>query len=495
MKKILSPEPKISPLFLKNISLTSNTVDDAARFRQHADDVIAQWRERRQIQTALNAQGHRYKVHYQLVSGTQQICSIQLDPVQPNHSGFRLDYSPAKVSAKTRELLQQHLNALFLTDYGEVMRNARIVALELAVDISNVSFANLLIAEKRKRSSSLYGQFMDQGGNIEKIHLGAERSDGQIRIFDHTKAPDDVEGKDTKVPGILRTRVEATLIPRIKAPISTPPSSTPNATGAVNGTLDGKSKLRAGIYLRELDLLRNPFDRVQLFSLSAADTLRNDYRWQIFLRCCERIGAQAALPLLPDKKRCIYLNRFSQGRFAGGSQTIYGKACVLRSTIWVSSRNRRSRICKLTMPLSLSTSATHPCRHAIDKIDKTNGHGRCGSAPLTVGTTNPSRKKTQNNFVLGHLRPGGGGEYPGRRPIMGMLTVCCCALFPVKRKKGYGFCAAKPVQQRWPAVSIAGPAAIGIVLRNPTKGTGIRIWTGCRRLDVRTVRFNSENAD
>src|ERR1019366_6508917 len=119
-----------------------------------------------------------------------------------------------------------------LTDYGEVMRNARIVALELAVDITNVSFANLLIAEKRKRSSSVYGQFMDQGGNIEKIHLGAERSDGQIRIFDHTTALDELGEKDAKATDILRTRVEATLIPRIEAPISAPSTPSPNATNA-----------------------------------------------------------------------------------------------------------------------------------------------------------------------------------------------------------------------------------------------------------------------
>ncbi len=224
MKKILSSEPEISPLFLKNISLTSNTVGNATLFRQHADDVIAQCRERGQIQMALNVQGHRYKVNYQLVHGAEQICTIQLDPVQPNHSAFRLEYSPAQVSSKGRELLQQHLNALFLTDYGEVMRNARIVAVELAVDITNVGFANLLMAEKRKRSSSVYGQFMGQGGNIEKIHLGAERSDGQIRIFDYTKALDEVGEKDAKATRILRTRVEATLIPRIKAPISAPPS-------------------------------------------------------------------------------------------------------------------------------------------------------------------------------------------------------------------------------------------------------------------------------
>jgi hypothetical protein len=315
MKKILSLEPEISPLFLNNISLTSNTVGDAARFRQHADEVIAQWRERGQIQMALNVQGHRYKVNYQLVNGTRQICSIQLDPVQPNHSAFRLDYSPAQVNAENRELLQQHLNALFLTDYGEVMRDARIVTLELAVDIKHVSFANLLIAEKRKRSSSVHGQFMDQGGNIEKIHLGAARSDGQIRIFDHSRVLDEAGKKDAKATAILRTRVEATLIPIIEASISAPPSPAPNATNAAHGTLEGKTKLRSGIYLRELELLRNPFDRVQLFSLSAADALRKDYRWQIFLRCCERIGAQAALALLPDKKRGAYLRRFSQGAF------------------------------------------------------------------------------------------------------------------------------------------------------------------------------------
>ena len=315
MKKILSSDPEISRLFIKYISLTSNTVGDAARFRQHADEVIAQWRERGQIQTALNGQGHRYKVNYQLIDGMQQICSIQLDPVQPNHSSFRLDYSPAQVSAKSRELLQQHLNALFLTDYGEVMRNAKIVAAELAVDITHVSFANLLIAEKRKRSSSVYGQFMDQGGNIDKIHLGAERSDGQIRIFDHTRVLDETGEKDSKAAGISRMRVEATLIPRVTALISALPSPTPNTTNATHGTAEGKSKLRSGIYLHELDLLKNPFDRVQLFSLSAADTLRKDYRWQIFLRCCERIGAQAALALLPDKKHCAYLKRFSQGAF------------------------------------------------------------------------------------------------------------------------------------------------------------------------------------
>lgn len=315
MKKILSPEPEISPLFLNNISLTSNAMGDAARFRQHADNVIAQWRERGQIQTALNVQGHRYKVNYQLVHGTQQFCSIQIDPVQPNHSAFRLDYSPAQVSAKSRELLQQHLNALFLTDYGEVMRNARIGTVELAVDIKHVSFANLIVAEKRRRSSSVYGAFMDQGGNIEKIHLSAARSDGQIRIFDHTKALHEAAEQDSKATGILRTRVEAALIPRITTPISFPPSATPNATNATHGTVEGKTKLRSGIYLRELDLLRNPFDRVQLFSLSAVDALRKDYRWQIFLRCCERIGAQAALALLPDKKRCAYLRRMSQGAF------------------------------------------------------------------------------------------------------------------------------------------------------------------------------------
>src|ERR1035438_140699 len=258
MKKILLPEPAISPLFLEYISLTSNTVGDVTRFRQHADEVIAQWRERGQIQMALNVQGHRYKVSYQLVHGTEQICSIQLDPVQPNHSTFRLDYSPAHVSAKSRELLQQHLNALFLTDYGEVMRNAKIVTLELAVNITHVSFANLLIAEKRKRSSSVHGQFMDQGGNIEKIDLGAARSDGQIRIFDHTKAPDKTGEKDSKATGISRTRVEATLIPRIEASISAPPSPAPNATNAAHDTLEGKTKLRSGIYLRELELLRNP---------------------------------------------------------------------------------------------------------------------------------------------------------------------------------------------------------------------------------------------
>ena len=236
MKKILLPDPEISPLFLKTISLTCNVVGDAAQFRQHADEVIAQWRERGQIQMALNVQGHRYKVNYQLVHGTEQICSIQLDPVQTNHSGFRLDYSPAQVNAKSRELLQQHLNALFLTNYGEVMRNARIVALELAVDIAHVSFANLLIAEKRKRSSSVYGQFMDQGGNIEKIHLGAERSDGQIRIFDYTGTLDETGEKDAKAAGILRTRVEATLIPRVKALISSPASPTPHATDATHGT-------------------------------------------------------------------------------------------------------------------------------------------------------------------------------------------------------------------------------------------------------------------
>jgi len=315
MKKILSPEPAISPLFLKNISLTSNTVGDAARFRQHADAVIAQWRERGQIHTAQNVQGHRYKVSYQLVHGTQQICAIQLDPVQPNHSGFRLDYSPAHVSSQSRQLLQQHLNALFLTDYGEVMRNAKLVAVELAVDISNVSFANLVVAEKRKRSSSVYGQFMDQGGNIESLQLGAARSDGQIRIVDHTRVLDETGGKNAKASDILRMRVEATLIPRIDTSKATPPSATPSATKSAHGTTGAKSKLRSGVYLRELDLLRNPFDRVQLFSLSAADALRKDYRWQIFLRCCERIGAQAALALLPDKKRAVYLRRFSQGAF------------------------------------------------------------------------------------------------------------------------------------------------------------------------------------
>lgn len=315
MKKILSPEPEIAPLFLNNICLTSNAVGDAARFRQHVDEVIAQWRERGQIQMALKVQGHRYQVNYQLLSGTRQICSIQLDPVQPNHSAFRLDYSPAQVSAKGRDLLRQHLNALFLTDYGEAMGSARIVTAELAVDITYVSFANLIVAEKRKRSSSVYGQFMDQGGNIEKIYLGAERSDGQIRIFDHTKVSDDVGKEGSKAAGILRTRAEATLIPRIKAPILTPPSPTSHTTNVARGTLEEKAKLRSGIYLRELDLLRNPFDRVQLFSLSAVDALRKDYRWQIFLRCCERIGAQAALALLPDKKRCAYLKRLSEGSF------------------------------------------------------------------------------------------------------------------------------------------------------------------------------------
>jgi hypothetical protein len=156
---------------------------------------------------------------------------------------------------------------------------------------------------------------MDQGGNIEKIYLGAQRSDGQIRIFDHTRMLDEKGEKDAKATGILRTRFEATLIPRIKAPISAPPSVTPTTKDAANSTPEGKTNLRSGIYLRELELLRNPFDRVQLFSLSAADALRKDYRWQIFLRCCERIGAQAALALLPDKKRSVYLGRLSQGAF------------------------------------------------------------------------------------------------------------------------------------------------------------------------------------
>ena len=44
-------------------------------------------------------------------------------------------------------------------------------------------------------------------------------------------------------------------------------------------------------------------------------------------------------------------------------------------------------------------------------------------------------------------------------------------------------------------MSIAGPSAIGIVLRNPIRGPGIRIWSGCRQLCVCTMRFEREKAD
>ena len=312
MEKTTLSEPTISPLFITSIALTANATSDATSFRQHTDSVIARWRESGQIQTAYNGQGQRYKVHYQLVHGTDQICSIQLDPVQPGHSTFRLEYSPAQTNEKGRALLQQHLNALFLTEYGEVMRNAKLINLELAVDIAHVNFANLLVTEKRKRTSSVYGEYMDQGGQIERFHLGAPRSDGQMRIIDMANQQTKAEGKNA---GALAMRVEATLIPRVTVPKPLADDANNKAERRKQDTAEAKAKLRSGIYLHELDRLRNPFERVQLFSLPAAAKLRDDYRWQIFLRCCERIGAQAALALLPDKKRQAYLKRFAQGAF------------------------------------------------------------------------------------------------------------------------------------------------------------------------------------
>ncbi len=301
MSKI--PTPEVSALFIDKISLTGNPAQDAIEFRRHADTVIANWKKCGQAQEVFKKHGSRYKIAYTLLDGNKKLCLVQLDPVIPKkHAMFRLAFNPTKLGASGRRILRQHLIDLFLTDYDKVMLGVKITLMDVTVDVTYVEFSTLMVTESWRRGSGVWGITFDKDGRRTRTsYLGAPRSNEQVNVYDKKE---EIIATTDRDPGQLLTRVEVSLIPRIR-----------NADG----------KYRSGIYLHELHILPNAFARVQLSSLPAAEKYSNGYRWKVFLGCCESRGVQAALALLPDDKRRLYFKRVQKGAFGWWQPTAVWK--------------------------------------------------------------------------------------------------------------------------------------------------------------------------
>src|SRR5258708_180006 len=300
MSKI--PTPEVSPLFIDKISLTGNPAQDAIEFRGHADTVFAIWKTSGRAQEGFKKHGSRYKVAYTLLDGNKKLCLVQLDPVIPKHAMFRLAFNPKKLGTRGRRILHEHLTELFLADYDKVMAGVKITAMDVTVEVTYVEFSALMVTENWRRGSGVWGKTFDKDGRrTHTYYLGAPRSNEQVEVYDKKEEGIATTGRD---PGQLITRVEVSLIPRIR-----------NADG----------KYRSGIYLHELRTLPNAFARVQLSSLPAAEKYSNDYRWKLFLGCCEAKGVQGALGGLPDNKRSRYLKRVNKGGFGWWQPTAIWK--------------------------------------------------------------------------------------------------------------------------------------------------------------------------
>jgi hypothetical protein len=302
MSKLLVPQ--LSDLLIDKISFTCNSIVDRPIFLAHAKHVQQAFHERGHVEKGYNVQGFRYRSNYRLMNGSHPIALCQYDPVQERNSGFRMEYNPAKLAMADKRLVKEYLQALFLDNYEAVMSAAKITQIDVAVDIANIEMGELLVSERRRRKSAVWGKDFDSNGVLETVYLGAERSDPQIRIYNKAA---EMRVKGAPDIGYALTRVEASLIPRVPLLMAV----------AGNGTSGNQTKARyqSGFCLHQVEQLENPFARINLISVRLAEELRKNYQWRLFLACCHHNGTQAALNLLPDDRRKRYIARLSKGAF------------------------------------------------------------------------------------------------------------------------------------------------------------------------------------
>ena len=296
--------PDVSTLFIDKISFTCNPVIGRPAFVAHAKQVQQVFQERGQVKNAYNIQGFRYRSSYRLVNGGNQIALCQLDPVQEKVAAFRMEYNPANLATGDGKVLKEHLQGLFLDEYHAVMSHARITQIDVAVDIANVQMGELLVSERRRRKSAVWGKEFDRNGALETVYLGAPRSDEQIRVYNKEVQLRVSGGPDL---GYRLTRVEAVLIPRVPVPLTVADKG--DTTNPV------QTRYQSGILLHQTGRLENPFARIQLASVSALEKLGAHYRGRLFLACCHHNGTQSALNILPDALRKRYVKRLLRAEF------------------------------------------------------------------------------------------------------------------------------------------------------------------------------------
>lgn len=276
-----------SKLFIDKLSLTLNIpIADHGHVKGAFDYACLD--DRLERESNVHSELFKNYAHaYRLNFGPTCFCTVQLQPRRPGHRFIRLEWNPNLAQAANPESIGM-IHALLsecVPSYESIqLFDARITRIDLAFDVYRTRVESVFISSLlRKNSSGQYVQLSEEflhTGYVNARYVGKPGSDKYLLIYDK-----DLEAANREIRPI--PAIPRYPIPRTRFEL----------------------RLRNVGTLSQLAMQGNPWLAYSVTSRMRVSGIKNDFAWQHFLDSCSYRGAQAALSMIPNRrKRTEYRN-------------------------------------------------------------------------------------------------------------------------------------------------------------------------------------------
>jgi hypothetical protein len=278
-------------------------------------------REAQQCERAY-PRGGRYRLNIRIPLPGGDTAFAQFGALQPDrqNGGIRVSLNPARCDRKDVEHLHRVMRRLTGSEYSELLGQALLNSLDIAVDVHGVRLSHTLVAYQYAQHKTVFGKRIDGQGLVEGYNFGSTTSDYMTVAYD--KHQERVHRAIQRLVSIGRTANESLKANAIKQLICTR-DRTPYIRIEVRG------KKLHGLPLSQLSTLANRFARFKFASLEGTETSLSPRAMQSFVSMCRDIGVKAALQTFkhdPDARR---VNAFWRARQVSWWQpeTLWAQAC------------------------------------------------------------------------------------------------------------------------------------------------------------------------
>lgn len=190
-------QPKVGKLFCDKLSLTldisNSELSELERRTNQLLDKGLGWRS----SSRLYNYGARLLGLSGLAEDSHSNLRVDFGAKRAGVRNFRMELNPHKANL---QLIAQICQAM-VPDFGErVLTGGRITRMDLAVDVSPLSFANLGISVSQYSASQA---FWGRDGVLETLYFGTKK---QFKVYDKLResTPDYMVGKSAPKPTVLR---------------------------------------------------------------------------------------------------------------------------------------------------------------------------------------------------------------------------------------------------------------------------------------------------
>ncbi|MBF0186570.1 MAG: hypothetical protein HQL50_01445 [Magnetococcales bacterium] len=284
---------------------------------------------------------------------------IACDPYRSSKAFLKLEWNHTSCDSRVISHILSKLKRILIDPIG-ILTRARILRIEIYIDIATVLLDNLRVYVKQKQATGLYS---DRFGRVETIYPGSKNSKWGVTVYNRRQC---LLSKRKSVPPHDVTRVE--VIGR--------------------GT---------GLKYHELFSIRNPFDKVSIGEIGS-DTSSNDIHFLNFLDACRLRGPLSAMRRLKSmepKTEKLYRHRLRQS----------AHWWVQNESLWQQWPTLLAELLPInTYPVCLIADSTHPVGRVVQRVGAEEQVRVTGWTARVRDTRTPDLKPVDRRIKDAHKR-------------------------------------------------------------------------------------------